>query len=505
MFVMLTMITGDLWTRLQWGVWWEWEPRLTTYFIMTLLVIALLRAAQLDRGRGAPGDVRGGLRHHRLHRRADLVLHHARAVPSAATRSCSAAAAGLGPTPQLLVTFIIAQVGMLMLGYAIYPAADARGVAQGAPRGRQGRSGRLESHGTTALDASTRLVYADGARTCIAAYALLWARSSSIVGLVLRRLIGSRSRLECSRRRRRRRASAVERRRQRSVGTCVEQVVGRSVLVRDGALRRRDRAVRLPLRRQAPAALAGARRSSPARLPAADARRSGCARSRPTARSSTGPNSLVLAAWALVLVYFVVEHVVQLKVYGTFLVPLVGAAARRSPSSWASTGAAAELDADAGRSSSTSWRVGIHVALIVFANAGFASARRPRPSTCCRSAQLKRHRTNTLLPPAALARADRDDRAALDRARVSRRTPPACCSASSAPSRPTSRGWWADPRVMLAGIVWVDLRRLPVPALPARTSPAATAAGSRSSGSCSSSCSRSWRARVPAGFHVFGV
>lgn len=40
MFVILTMITGDLWTRASWGVWWQWEPRLTTYFIMTLLVVA---------------------------------------------------------------------------------------------------------------------------------------------------------------------------------------------------------------------------------------------------------------------------------------------------------------------------------------------------------------------------------------------------------------------------------------------------------------------------------
>jgi heme exporter protein C len=39
-FVILTMLTGDLWTRWAWGVWWVWEPRLTTYFILTLLVIA---------------------------------------------------------------------------------------------------------------------------------------------------------------------------------------------------------------------------------------------------------------------------------------------------------------------------------------------------------------------------------------------------------------------------------------------------------------------------------
>ena len=40
LFVILTMITGDLWTRFEWGVWWTWEPRLTTYLILMLVVIA---------------------------------------------------------------------------------------------------------------------------------------------------------------------------------------------------------------------------------------------------------------------------------------------------------------------------------------------------------------------------------------------------------------------------------------------------------------------------------
>lgn len=39
-FVIGTMITGDLWTRFEWGVWWTWDPRLTTYLILMLLCIA---------------------------------------------------------------------------------------------------------------------------------------------------------------------------------------------------------------------------------------------------------------------------------------------------------------------------------------------------------------------------------------------------------------------------------------------------------------------------------
>ena len=39
-FVICTMVTGDLWTRFEWGVWWTWDPRLTTYLILMLVIIA---------------------------------------------------------------------------------------------------------------------------------------------------------------------------------------------------------------------------------------------------------------------------------------------------------------------------------------------------------------------------------------------------------------------------------------------------------------------------------
>ena len=54
-FIIATMISGDLWTRFEWGVWWVWEPRLTTYFILMLLVIGyfILRNALDDPERSA--------------------------------------------------------------------------------------------------------------------------------------------------------------------------------------------------------------------------------------------------------------------------------------------------------------------------------------------------------------------------------------------------------------------------------------------------------------------
>ena len=55
LFVACTMITGEMWTRFEWGVWWNWEPRLTTYLILMLIVIAyfILRNAIDDPERRA--------------------------------------------------------------------------------------------------------------------------------------------------------------------------------------------------------------------------------------------------------------------------------------------------------------------------------------------------------------------------------------------------------------------------------------------------------------------
>lgn len=38
----LTLVTGSLWARQAWGVWWEWEPRLTTAFILWAVCTSIL-------------------------------------------------------------------------------------------------------------------------------------------------------------------------------------------------------------------------------------------------------------------------------------------------------------------------------------------------------------------------------------------------------------------------------------------------------------------------------
>lgn len=40
LFSLLVMATGMIWGRAAWGVWWTWEPRLTTFFVVCLLYTA---------------------------------------------------------------------------------------------------------------------------------------------------------------------------------------------------------------------------------------------------------------------------------------------------------------------------------------------------------------------------------------------------------------------------------------------------------------------------------
>jgi ABC-type transport system involved in cytochrome c biogenesis permease subunit len=214
-----------------------------------------------------------------------------------------------------------------------------------------------------------------------------------------------------------------------------------------------------------------------------------------------GPYTLVLAAWALVFVYFVVEHLVKLKVYGTVLVPvalallvlaqiLLPAAAGLKPT----VEEVRLLD---------SWRVIVHVVLIVFANAGFAIGAAASGTYLALEAQLKRHRTTTLfkrLP--SLAQTDL----------VARRAVGWAYPAYSAglllgvlrAIETDVTGWWQDPRVMLAGLVWaifgVYLYLHYGRAASGRTSAYVALAG------LVFVVALAVVARtVPAGFHIFGI
>lgn len=54
-FILCTMATGIVWQRFEWNVWWTWDPRLTTYFVLMVVVFGyfILRNAVDDPERRA--------------------------------------------------------------------------------------------------------------------------------------------------------------------------------------------------------------------------------------------------------------------------------------------------------------------------------------------------------------------------------------------------------------------------------------------------------------------
>ena len=114
LFVILTLITGDLWTKASWGRWWEWEPRLTTYFIMTLLMVAyfVLRNSLEDEERRAVYSAVFAII---AWIDAPISFFITRLIPSDHPVVFKS-----GMATSNLIPFIVAQVGMLLIGYAVY-------------------------------------------------------------------------------------------------------------------------------------------------------------------------------------------------------------------------------------------------------------------------------------------------------------------------------------------------------------------------------------------------
>lgn len=54
-FTTLTLITGSIWAKPIWGVWWVWEPRLTTALVLWFIYVAylLVRSYASEAARGA--------------------------------------------------------------------------------------------------------------------------------------------------------------------------------------------------------------------------------------------------------------------------------------------------------------------------------------------------------------------------------------------------------------------------------------------------------------------
>lgn len=117
LFVILTLITGDIWTRFEWGVWWVWEPRLTTYFIMTLLVVAyfVLRASIEDEERRATYAAVFGII---AFLDAPISFAITRLIPSSVHPVVLRSGGGLTGTQ--LLAFLLGLFGMLMVAWVVY-------------------------------------------------------------------------------------------------------------------------------------------------------------------------------------------------------------------------------------------------------------------------------------------------------------------------------------------------------------------------------------------------
>lgn len=48
LLAVLALVTGSIWARKAWGIWWTWEPRLTTTFIMCFVYAGYLMLGLLD-------------------------------------------------------------------------------------------------------------------------------------------------------------------------------------------------------------------------------------------------------------------------------------------------------------------------------------------------------------------------------------------------------------------------------------------------------------------------
>lgn len=116
-FIIATMISGDVWTRFEWGVWWVWEPRLTTYFILMLLVIGyfILRNALDDLERSARF---GAVFCIIAFIDAPISFFITRLVPSSVHPVVFRTDSGLPPA--MLIPFLLGLFGMCMIAFALY-------------------------------------------------------------------------------------------------------------------------------------------------------------------------------------------------------------------------------------------------------------------------------------------------------------------------------------------------------------------------------------------------
>ena len=117
LFIIMTMFSGEMWERFEWGVWWTWEPRLTTYFILMLLVFAyfILRTAVDEPERRATyASVFGIITFIDV----PICFMITRLIPSSVHPVVFRTDSGL--SPDMLVPLLLSMFGMFCIAFALY-------------------------------------------------------------------------------------------------------------------------------------------------------------------------------------------------------------------------------------------------------------------------------------------------------------------------------------------------------------------------------------------------
>ena len=116
-FAFCTMATGVPWTRFEWGVWWTWDARLTTFLILCLLLIGyfVLRAAfEGNERRETYASVFALV----MCIDAPICFAITRLLPSSLHPVVFRSDSGL--SPDMLVGLLLSLAGILAIAYGLY-------------------------------------------------------------------------------------------------------------------------------------------------------------------------------------------------------------------------------------------------------------------------------------------------------------------------------------------------------------------------------------------------
>lgn len=116
-FVLCTMVTGEMWTRFEWGVWWTWEPRLTTYFVLMLMIFGyfILRNAVEDPERRA---VYSGVFGILVFVDVPICFMVTRLIPSSVHPVVFRTDSGL--SPEMMLPLMLSLIGFALVAFGLY-------------------------------------------------------------------------------------------------------------------------------------------------------------------------------------------------------------------------------------------------------------------------------------------------------------------------------------------------------------------------------------------------